>query len=59
MESPQPTEVWKELKQIRRRLETLEDAVLSPDDRKALDDARREFKEGKSISHEKVVKKFL
>jgi|GEM_PF-1605030 len=51
-------EVWKELKQIHRRLETLEDAILSPDDREALKEARKEFREGKTVSHERVAKKF-
>ncbi|MBM3897296.1 MAG: hypothetical protein FJ358_02060 [Thaumarchaeota archaeon] len=58
MESPQHMEVWKELKQIHRRLETLEDAILSPDDREALKEARKEFREGKTVSHERVAKKF-
>ena len=58
MESSQHTEVWRELKQIRRRLETLEDAILSSDDREALKEARKEFKEGKTVSHERVAKKF-
>jgi hypothetical protein len=59
MGSSQHTEVWEELRQIRRRLEILEDAILSPDDREALEEARREFKKGKTLSHERVAKKFL
>lgn len=59
METSQHTEVWKELRQIRKRLEILEGAILSPDDRETLKEARREFKEGKTFSHDKVAKKFL
>lgn len=59
MTGAEQANLWKELRQIHRRLEVLEDAVLSPDDREALKAARREFKEGKTVGHKEVVKKLL
>ena len=43
MTSVEHTDVLEELKEIRRRLEALEDAILSPDDEVALEQARKEF----------------
>ena len=37
MTGPEYAEVWKELKRIRRRVETLEGVMLSEDDKQALD----------------------
>ncbi len=43
--------LWQEIKQLRLRLSELEDEVLSPDDKRALAQARRELKAGKTTSH--------
>ncbi len=53
------TDVLEELREIRRRLEVLEDIILSPDDKLALEKARKEFREGKTVGHEEVVRKLL
>jgi len=57
--SVEHTDVLEELKQIRRRLEVLEDAILSPNDKVALEQARKEFREGKTVNHKELVRKFL
>lgn len=59
MTRAQDADVWEELIQIRRKLETLEDVILSPTDRQALKEARKEFREGKTVSHEKVTRTLL
>ena len=59
MTSTEYTDVLEELKEIRRRLELLEDAILSPDDEVGLEQARKEFREGKTVNHKELVRKFL
>ncbi|MFI5419657.1 MAG: hypothetical protein ACHQ1H_01680 [Nitrososphaerales archaeon] len=59
MATSQTENVWLEIKHLRRRLEMLEDAVLSPDDKRALETARREFRTGKTKSHRNVVDELL
>ncbi len=56
MNATESTNVWREIKLLRQRLEQLEDAVLSPDDKRAIAEARRELKSGKTVNHEKVVR---
>jgi hypothetical protein len=51
--------VWREIKSLHQRLEQLEDAVLSPDDKRDRAQARREMKSGKTTSHDKVVRDLL
>ncbi|MDA4111582.1 MAG: hypothetical protein OK439_03525 [Thaumarchaeota archaeon] len=59
MATSQTENVWLEIKHLRRRLEQLEDAVLSPDDKRALKTARKEFRAGKTRSHMNVVDELL
>lgn len=47
------TSLEKELRIIRQRLDSIEEALaeeMSPDDKEALAEARREHKDGKSVS---------
>ncbi len=59
MNATESASVWRELKSLRQKLEQLEDAVLSPDDKRAIAEARRELKSGKTVSHEKAVRELL
>ncbi len=59
MTSTKHANVWQELRELRRRLEVLEDAVISLDDKIALQEARKEFRERKTLSHEQVARKLL
>jgi uncharacterized protein YfkK (UPF0435 family) len=49
--------VWQEIKKIRRRLNVLEDAIMSPEDKKALKEAREDLRGGRTIPHEDVLEK--
>jgi len=59
MNATESESVWREIKSLHQRLEQLEDTVLSPDDKRALAQARRELKYGKAVSHDKVVRELL
>jgi predicted transcriptional regulator len=60
--------ILEELQELRRRVERLEalfeERVLgveeaSPDDIAAVEAARREYREGRTVSHEEVLRRFL
>ncbi len=51
--------VLEELRELRQRVERLEDAILDGDDVEAIEEARRDLQEGKTISLEEAKKKLL
>ena len=51
--------VLEELRELRQRVERLEDAILDGDDVEAIEEARRDLQEGKIISLEEAKKKLL
>jgi hypothetical protein len=51
MTAAESKHLWQKIKQLRMRLSELEDAVLSPDDKRALAQARKELRAGKTKSH--------
>jgi hypothetical protein len=56
---PESQNVWKEIKSMHHKLEKLEDAVLSPHDRRALQLARKELKLGETTRYDRVVEELL
>ncbi len=55
-------ELREELRLLKQRVEALENALAeepTSDDIKALEEADKEFRTGKTISHKEVLKKYL
>nr|BAJ48237.1 hypothetical protein HGMM_F11A11C29 [Candidatus Caldarchaeum subterraneum] len=51
--------IMEEISELKKRIERLEDAILTEDDLEAIEEAEMEYEEGKTISLEEARKRLL